>query len=40
VIHQLTALPERIEPRKRDLYAKTNELRTVGTRNLLAARLR
>jgi 2-alkyl-3-oxoalkanoate reductase len=37
VIHQLTALPERIEPRKRDLYAKTNELRTVGTRNLLAA---
>jgi nucleoside-diphosphate-sugar epimerase len=39
VIHQLTALPDRIEPRKRDLYEKTNELRTVGTANLLAAAL-
>jgi nucleoside-diphosphate-sugar epimerase len=37
VIHQLTALPDRFEPRKKDLYEKTNRLRTVGTRNLLAA---
>jgi 2-alkyl-3-oxoalkanoate reductase len=37
VIHQLTALPDRFKPRKRDLYAKTNELRTAGTQNLLAA---
>jgi nucleoside-diphosphate-sugar epimerase len=37
VIHQLTALPDRFEPRKRDIYTKTNELRTAGTRNLLAA---
>jgi nucleoside-diphosphate-sugar epimerase len=37
VIHQLTALPDRFEPRKKDLYEKTNQLRTVGTRNLLAA---
>lgn len=40
VVHQLTALPERFEPRKRDLYEATNQVRTVGTRNLLdAARL-
>jgi nucleoside-diphosphate-sugar epimerase len=37
VIHQLTALPDRFEPRKRDLYEETNQVRTVGTRNLLAA---
>jgi nucleoside-diphosphate-sugar epimerase len=35
VIHQLTALPDRFEPRKRDLYEATNRVRTVGTRNLL-----
>jgi nucleoside-diphosphate-sugar epimerase len=37
VIHQLTALPDRFEPRKKDLYEPTNQLRTAGTRNLLAA---
>jgi nucleoside-diphosphate-sugar epimerase len=37
VIHQLTALPDRFDPRKKHLYEKTNQLRTVGTRNLLAA---
>jgi nucleoside-diphosphate-sugar epimerase len=37
VIHQLTALPDRFEPRKKGLYEPTNQLRTVGTRNLLAA---
>jgi nucleoside-diphosphate-sugar epimerase len=37
VIHQLTALPGRFEPRKRDLYEATNRVRTVGTRNLLDA---
>jgi nucleoside-diphosphate-sugar epimerase len=37
VVHQLTALPDRFDPRKKDLYAETNELRTSGTRNLLAA---
>ena len=37
VIHQLTALPGRFEPRKRDLYEPTNRLRIVGTRNLLDA---
>lgn len=37
VIHQLTALPDRFEPRKKGLYEPTNQLRAVGTRNLLAA---
>jgi nucleoside-diphosphate-sugar epimerase len=37
VIHQLTALPNRFEPRKSDLYEETNQVRTVGTRNLLRA---
>jgi len=37
VIHQLTALPDRFEPRKRDLYEPTNRIRIVGTRNLLDA---
>jgi nucleoside-diphosphate-sugar epimerase len=37
VIHQLTALPDRFEPRKRDLYEPTNRMRIVGTRNLLDA---
>lgn len=38
VVHQLTAIPPRIDPRRaeRDLAA-TNRLRTEGTRNLLAA---
>ena len=37
VIHQLTALPDRIDFRKKDLYDATNRLRTEGTRNLLDA---
>lgn len=36
VVHALTALPARIEPRK-DYLAATNRVRTEGTRNLLAA---
>jgi 2-alkyl-3-oxoalkanoate reductase len=35
VIHQLTALPDRMDFRKEDLYTLTNRLRTEGTRNLL-----
>ena len=35
VIHQLTALPDRMDFRKKDLYTLTNRLRTEGTRNLL-----
>ena len=37
VLHELTALPERFNPRKRDLYDATNRIRRVGTRNLLDA---
>lgn len=37
VIHELTALPDRIDPRKADTYPQTNRLRTEGTANLLAA---
>jgi 2-alkyl-3-oxoalkanoate reductase len=37
VVHQLTALPERIDPRDRSVYDATNRLRTVGTRILLEA---
>ncbi|MFN8160479.1 MAG: NAD-dependent epimerase/dehydratase family protein [Solirubrobacterales bacterium] len=36
VIHQLTSLPERIDPRRPD-YGANNRIRTEGTRNLLAA---
>lgn len=38
VIHELTAIPQRLDPRKiqRD-FALTNRLRTDGTRNLVAA---
>ena len=35
VVHQLTALPERMDFRKQELYTATNRLRTEGTRNLL-----
>jgi nucleoside-diphosphate-sugar epimerase len=35
VIHQLTALPERMNFRKKDLYEGTNRVRTEGTRNLI-----
>jgi len=37
VLHELTALPERFNPRRRDLYDATNRIRRVGTRNLLDA---
>jgi 2-alkyl-3-oxoalkanoate reductase len=37
VVHQLTALPERLNFRKRDLYAATNRVRTEGTRILVDA---
>jgi nucleoside-diphosphate-sugar epimerase len=37
VVHQLTALPDRMDFRKKDLYTPTNRLRTEGTRNLLDA---
>lgn len=36
VVHQLTALPEKFNPRKID-YGPTDRLRTEGTRNLIAA---
>jgi 2-alkyl-3-oxoalkanoate reductase len=35
VIHQLTALPERMNFRNKNLYAGTNRVRTEGTRNLI-----
>jgi nucleoside-diphosphate-sugar epimerase len=37
VVHELTALPPRIDPRKAETYAATNRLRTEGTANLIAA---
>jgi nucleoside-diphosphate-sugar epimerase len=37
VVHQLTALPDRPDFRKKDLYEPTNRVRTDGTRNLLEA---
>jgi nucleoside-diphosphate-sugar epimerase len=37
VVHQLTSLPRRFEPRKPALYEATNRIRTEGTRNLVAA---
>jgi nucleoside-diphosphate-sugar epimerase len=37
VVHELTALPERFNPRKRSLYDATNRIRREGTRNLLGA---
>ena len=36
VVHELTALPERFEPRRKDLYDATNRVRSEGTRNLIA----
>jgi 2-alkyl-3-oxoalkanoate reductase len=35
VVHQLTALPERMNFRDANLYTATNRVRTEGTRNLL-----
>jgi nucleoside-diphosphate-sugar epimerase len=37
VVHELTALPYRIDPRRADTYPATNRLRTEGTANLIAA---
>jgi nucleoside-diphosphate-sugar epimerase len=37
VVHQLTALPYRFNPRDKEIYAPTNRLRTEGTRSLLEA---
>jgi 2-alkyl-3-oxoalkanoate reductase len=37
VVHQLTALPHRFDPRNKEIYAPTNRLRAEGTRTLLAA---
>jgi nucleoside-diphosphate-sugar epimerase len=37
VVHELTALPDRLDFRKPDLYEPTNRVRTEGTRNLLKA---
>jgi nucleoside-diphosphate-sugar epimerase len=37
VVHQLTALPDRLNYRRQDLYEPTNRVRTEGTRNLLDA---
>jgi nucleoside-diphosphate-sugar epimerase len=37
VVHELTALPQRWNPRKSDLYEPTNRIRGEGTRNLVAA---
>jgi len=37
VVHQLTALPHRFDPRKPHLYGATNRVRLEGTRNLLEA---
>ena len=37
IVHELTALPERFNPRKRDLYDATNRIRREGTGNLLDA---
>ncbi len=37
VVHQLTALPHRFNPRDKQIYAATNRLRGEGTRNLIEA---
>jgi nucleoside-diphosphate-sugar epimerase len=39
IVHELTALPDRIDFRKEDTYAATNRVRTEGTRNLIDAAL-
>ncbi len=35
VVHELTSLPERFEPRRKDVYDATNRVRSEGTRNLI-----
>jgi nucleoside-diphosphate-sugar epimerase len=37
VVHQLTALPDRFDPRDKETYAATNRLRAEGTRHLIDA---
>jgi nucleoside-diphosphate-sugar epimerase len=37
VVHELTSLPARFQPRKKDLYDATNRVRTEGTLNLVDA---
>jgi len=37
VVHQLTALPDRFDPRKADIYDATNRIRAEGKRKLIAA---
>lgn len=37
VIHELTSLPDRLNFRRKDIYAATNRVRTEGTRNLIEA---
>jgi nucleoside-diphosphate-sugar epimerase len=37
VIHELTALPPRLDPKSKEALAPTNRLRREGTRNLVAA---
>jgi nucleoside-diphosphate-sugar epimerase len=37
IVHQLTALPERFNPRDKTVYDATNRVRGEGTRNLLEA---
>ena len=37
VVHELTALPPDLDPRKKGVYEANNRIRTGGTRNLIAA---
>jgi nucleoside-diphosphate-sugar epimerase len=37
VVHELTALPAELDPRRKGLYAANNRIRSEGTRNLVAA---
>src|SRR3954447_19729992 len=37
VIHELTSLPPRLDPKSSDALAPTNRLRSEGTRNLIVA---
>jgi 2-alkyl-3-oxoalkanoate reductase len=37
VVHELTALPKRLDPRQRGVYEATNRIRREGTANLVAA---
>jgi nucleoside-diphosphate-sugar epimerase len=37
VVHELTALPHRFNPRDKQMYAPTDRVRREGTRNLIAA---